>query len=453
MKVEIHPGRLPDFGDRSVLFFGNLLSLFWGNDAGADELRRNVSGVEWYGGRLVPLIDLLFPGGENVLFIDAAPDPAVTAYLRNRVGLSLPAVYELPDATRRLLAWSEATSPLASTDGALLDAAQRGPALVDGFVTDRAVEEIARRLAKRSVNSSDGSKRANDKYLLHSHLESEGAPVFDTELAHSIAGVPELLASLRGRGYRNAVFKARIGASGIGLVKLPTEIGVDEVRARVPEYLFHETPCMVQGWLDDSLPGVAVIGSPSVQIWVDEEGVHLFDLTDQILSSGSLHEGNRSPPPYAPFGSPLAERIFAEAAKAAVWLHREGYRGTASADCLVVRHGTETTVYVCELNARVTGATYPSVVARHLRPDEAWILRNLRWDATRSSEEVLARLDADGLLYPSEDESGILPLNIGLGDGGRLRKGQFLVLGGNVDECEHALARAGMALGWAHDRD
>ena len=100
---------------------------------------------------------------------------------------------------------------------------------------------------------------------------------------------------LRQLGYSTAVVKAQIGASGYGMIKLNTQ---NPRLDSMPNYLFFEGPCMVQGWLDEERPGVRRIGSPSIQMFLDDHTVSLFDWTEQILSEASVHEGNMSPPPY-----------------------------------------------------------------------------------------------------------------------------------------------------------
>ena len=54
--------RDPGFPDRSVLFFANLLALFFGNRVEMQCLADEVGEVDSYGGRLIPILDLLFGG-------------------------------------------------------------------------------------------------------------------------------------------------------------------------------------------------------------------------------------------------------------------------------------------------------------------------------------------------------------------------------------------------------
>ena len=85
-----------------------------------------------------------------------------------------------------------------------------------------------------------------------------------------------------------AVAKSAIGASGIGLVRFPTN-----APAEIPESHFHHGPCLVEGWLDDSVDDIRSVASPSVQMVVSDEVVYLYDLTDQILGPDSIHQGNK----------------------------------------------------------------------------------------------------------------------------------------------------------------
>ena len=94
-------------------------------------------------------------------------------------------------------------------------------------VTDEHVVRIARSLGKSTLSSVQGSRRGNNKLLLHQFLLSRGLPTLDTEIAADAADVPRCMNAMRRRGYRAAVIKAQVGASGIGMmralnIRLPT---------------------------------------------------------------------------------------------------------------------------------------------------------------------------------------------------------------------------------------
>ncbi|HEY6198864.1 MAG TPA: hypothetical protein VI231_09660, partial [Candidatus Binatia bacterium] len=57
--VQIVTGDLPPFWDRSVLFFCNLRSIFYENDAEAAELVRRIAGAQSYGGRVISILNTL----------------------------------------------------------------------------------------------------------------------------------------------------------------------------------------------------------------------------------------------------------------------------------------------------------------------------------------------------------------------------------------------------------
>ena len=85
-------GAVPAFENRSVLFIANLLSLFFGNDQETRELEREVRGAETYGGRLVPILNLLFTGGANRLVLEAAPSDGLIGYFESDLGLGTPSI-------------------------------------------------------------------------------------------------------------------------------------------------------------------------------------------------------------------------------------------------------------------------------------------------------------------------------------------------------------------------
>lgn len=199
------------------------------------------------------------------------------------------------------------------------------------------------------------------------------------------------------------------------------------------------------------------VRSPSTQLFVNDETVFAFDMTEQILSHDSVHQGNESPPGYFDDFPGLHDECRRLAEAAGAWLFSTGYRGTASIDWLIAeRHGKPLPdVYVCEINARVTGATYPSLLARHFYPDGAWLLRNLRLRTPLTTSQLLQMFDAPRHLYRPDRSNGIIPLNLNFGSDGLVHKGQFLCLGSTTDECHRflVLAEQDLPIDWHADRD
>ena len=189
-----------------------------------------------------------------------------------------------------------------------------------------------------------------------------------------------------------------------------------------------------------------------MQLFLSDEGIQLYDLTEQILSGDSVHQGNEAPPPWladaGPSGDITRAELLRQAEAAARWLHDQGYRGTASVDFIVAEKSADqpADIYVCEINARVTGATYPAVLARHLNPGSAWLLRNLRLSAPLTGATLLEMLRGPDHLYQNGDETGILPLNFNLGADGLVHKGQFLCLAPGIGACREVLELAKLNL-------
>lgn len=443
-------GAAPVFWDRDAVFVANLLAMFFGNREQTRMLAEEVGEVDSYGGRLLPILDLLFAGpGENLLVLEREPEPALRRYFAEVAGLSLPQVAVLSHRDYRAIGdWLGGTGEgeeaglgagaggIAGLDRgaaeALAGLRNHTAPWVDGYVTDGVLQALARDSGKATFSTIRGSRTGNNKARLHEFLRDRGLPVAPTELAESPGEVPACLGRLARRGYSAGVVKAPLGASGIGMIKVDSLAGPGAEGVEVPEHFFREGPCLVQGWLQPGEFGVEWLRSPSVQLFLDEESVRLYDITEQILSNDSVHEGNESPPPY--FGSEEAAswraELLRQAGEAGSWLHSRGYRGTASADFLLLGKEDGTfEVQVCELNARVTGATYPSVLAKHFYPGGRWFLRNLRFGDPLPGGELLARLEKSGRLFsPETGEKGVLPVNFNAGDDGLVRKGQFLFL-------------------------
>ncbi len=453
MSVEIKsmPGQLPTFWNRSVIFFANMCSIFYENCGGLEKLKQQVGNLETYGGRLIPIIDLIFRSNNNLLVLEKPPDQTLMRYFQEDLGLSLPNIAILPHSTYETLLTQVDKLSHDGINPTLTLIHQHHAAWIDGFVSDNVLMDIAEALNKPTISSMEGSKRGNNKLLLHNHLAEKGFPVFDTVSASSPDDIPACIATLRKSGYKKAVVKAQIGASGIGIMVLPTTSCNANT---IPEHIFFEGPCLVQGWLDETVANIRHLGSPSIQMFLDDKTVSLYDITEQILNVESVHEGNLSPPPYFSKGDYIYEELFRQAAAVGSWLHDQGYRGTASVDFLVVDcHGT-VEVRVCEINARVTGATYPSVIARHFLPHDAWLMRNIRFAKPLRDTSLLTMLDKAGYLYHPNLQEGVLPVNFNLDEGG-VQKGQFLCLGKNADDCINMFKEIEsiLPLSWHYDRD
>ena len=188
---------------------------------------------------------------------------------------------------------------------------------------------------------------------------------------------------------------------------------------------------------------------------VGENEILLYDTTDQILDHQSVHEGNLAPP-HDPDTLTWEQKELLSQAKALVpWLHGTGYRGPASIDFHVARHGETSDIRPCEINARVTGATYPSLLARNFQKNGAWLMRNLALPEPLAADGILTLLDSRNTLFQPGRERGCLPINLNMNDKGEITKGQFLFLGPDVYDANQQLAELVSLpqIGLHYDRD
>jgi hypothetical protein len=444
--------------NRRVIFFANLLSIFFGNEEQTRVLSNQVGELDSYSARLIPILNLLFRGSDNQLVVEREPDPVLCAYFEQRLGLSLPKIVVLNHDD--YLRWGQRIKNQSDADPHQMFADINQPFCIDGYVTDETLSRFSSGLDCPTVSTSEASKAGNNKWMLHQFLLQRDLPTLDTVIAETGQDLAACAKQLAQQGYASAIIRSQIGASGIGMMRIDC-LKDQEALPRVPEYFFYEGPCLVQGWLAPGVKGISQIRSPSTQLFLDESTVYAFDMTEQILSSESIHEGNESPPPYLDQRPSLRAETIRQAEIVGGWLHQTGYRGTASIDWLVVERdnaqgGTpHLEVYVCEINARVTGATYPSLLAKHFHPSGAWLLRNLRLNIPAASDRLLQIFDQAGHLYHPDRRAGILPLNFNFGADGLVHKGQFVCIGDNTDQCHHFLRLAEQDLpgNWLADRD
>ncbi|HBN79696.1 MAG TPA: hypothetical protein DD473_28510 [Planctomycetaceae bacterium] len=449
-------GKLPPLWNRRVAFFANLLALFYGNEAQTEALRIEVGEIDSYSARLIPIMNLLFHDSHNLLVLERDPDISLCNYLKNDLGLSLPHLEVLPHQEYveigRQISNAQDLKPASWID----QIKKHNINWIDGYVTDETITGIAFHSGCQTIASTEASRDGNNKFKLHQFLIEAGLPAFETMLAESPLDIQNCAQELFRRGYRSAVVRAQIGASGIGMMRLK-DLSNLETLPEIPSYFFFEGACLVQGWLEPGVKEIVKIRSPSTQLFLNDTTVYAYDMTEQILSNESIHQGNISPPPYMNDWPGLREETMRQAEQVGRWLHQTGYRGTASIDWLAIEYAgqKELEVIVCEINARVTGATYPSLVARHFLPNGAWLLRNLRLRTPITTEELLNLFDQPGHLFYPDRKAGIIPLNLNFGSDNRVHKGQFLCLAETPDACQKylELAEKDLPVQWDSDRD
>jgi len=261
---------------------------FFGNELELEELENLVGEIDSYGGRLVPVINTIFKGENNILVLERAPDSSLCQYFSSHLGLSLPRIEALSHQDY-----------LANAKSAFSWAKERishDTYWLDGYVTDNALSTWSTNLRKPTISSVQGSHRGNNKRLLHEFLMGSDLPLPITRIASDASQARKQLLKLKGMGFHKAAVRSAVGASGIGTIK--ADLSNVEAIPPTPDFFFREGPCLVQGWIEVGNNNVIDVKSPSVQLFLDDSSVHLYDITDQILSKDSVHEGNVSPPPY-----------------------------------------------------------------------------------------------------------------------------------------------------------
>jgi hypothetical protein len=428
LPVRTHLGEMPELWSGSAVFFADLYAIFYGEPEKTRQLEENVSGFFGYGGRLISMLGLLYGGPDNLLILQEPVEPELPRYFSERLGLKVPSIEVLDHRNYDTFYEGLAANP------ALVEHLARHPArLLDGYVTDPPLEEIAARLGKELINTYAQSRDANDKILLHRFLAQRRLPMFD---GGEMAVGPELdgcLRELAGMGYRKAVVRSSLGASGFGVQTVPLNPGA--TGRDLPKFLLAEGRLLVQGWIEPEVRGVTRVTSPSLQFFCGDAGHSVFDLTGQLLRNASIHEGNVSPPADLPGGPAAIEAIISQGTEVVRWVAGTGYRGTGSIDFLVYDRDGGAEVVVCEVNARVTGATYPSLLARRFRPGRAWLMRNFAFVPELTGAEVLARMDEAGMLFLKERDEGVLPINFIRDEEGRVAKAQLLFLAETPERC------------------
>jgi len=425
--VEVKLGKLPPLWRESVIFYANLDCIFFGQPEKTRQLVDNVSGFYGYGSRLLPILGLMFQGDRNLLLLRQEPDPIVMHYFSERLGLKLPDI-EIIEKT------PACGISRINYDARVRQRLRAHPArILDGYVTDPSLEAMADDLDKRLINSHRSCRDANDKILLNRFLRQVGLPVFDGGEATIGQDLDECFIALREMGYLKAAVRSSLGASGFGMAITRLD---DEGQSSFPAHLFSEKKVLVQGWIEEGRRSVTRIVSPSVQFFCgDDDKVTLYDITDQLLSKSSIHEGNISPPISLAADNDIQKEILRQAEIVTSWVASTGFRGTGSIDFVVCGTNKKATVYTCEVNARVTGATYPSLLALHFNSGGAWLMRNVSFGPCMTGQEFFALLEKKNILYLPGRPQGILPLNLIEAENREVTKCQLLFLAGDTGRC------------------
>ena len=270
MTVEIKniPGQLPAFWDRNVIFFANTLSIFYDNIDGLNRLKQQIKGVDTYGGRLIPIVNILFKGDNNLLVLEKPPDQTLLRYFEEDLDLSLPNITILSHSVYDTLLNQGDKLIHDEISPTLTMIHQHNATWVDGFVSDNILMNLAKALNKPTISSLEGSKRGNNKFLLHNTLSEKGFPVFDTLPASSPDDVPACIATLRKRGYKKAVVKAQIGASGIGITKPINWSQILQIQS-LNTFFLKGHVWYRGGWMKQ-LENIRHMGSPSIQMFLDD---------------------------------------------------------------------------------------------------------------------------------------------------------------------------------------
>ena len=423
-------GRLPHFCQESTVFVANLLAIFFENEEKMQMLLDAVGGAESYGGRMLPVVNLIYQGKENnLLILEKEPAQCMFDYFRNEAGLSLPDTCVVSHS--EYLHIGSALRQGQDLDADLIERiTSNGNRRMDGYVTDQTLYAMAKLCQMRPYSTINGSRAGNNKLLLHRFIERSDFPTLPTEIAANPGAIKAGLERLQQGGYESAVIKAPIGASGVGMIMVDRIADQGRLDGVIPDHFFSEGPCLVQGWVMEGKMGVRKLYSPSVQLFLSDSQVALYDLTEQYLSHCSVHEGNESPPLALLEQAEYRAEILRQAAVAGHWLHDQGYRGMGSVDFILCEKGRGAfSVYICEINARVTGATYPSVLAHHFISNASWFLKNIHFASPQPGEAILNKLRTSSLLFrPQEMKHGIVPVNLTTNGQHLADKGQFLFL-------------------------
>lgn len=243
------------------------------------------------------------------------------------------------------------------------------------------------------------SAAINDKASSRELSLRLGLPVADGRICGGTEEMLDAFRELRSKGYGKVILKEPRNASGKGLYVAEREDRFAAwARRAVRTNRQADARWLVEGWQEDREDWNA-------QLFVDPSGsVELFSLKRQLID-GTVYIGSEFPDVANP------DAKMAEYAEAVLRVGRElarlGYRGVAGIDSMrTERRGW---IPVVEINGRFTLSTYLSFLPGRF-PDR-WLrarYRRLPPSAAISFDELLDRLEREGLLYAGGAEEGVI---------------------------------------------
>lgn len=202
-----------------------------------------------------------------------------------------------------------------------------------------------------------------------------------------------------------AIVRGSSGASGSSTFVLEPD-GLDDLVESLAGRTDNDA-YLVQPFFDASVsPNVEVVATPGSEFQATA--------TDQILSPDLVYQGSRHPSL-----ARAVDRMLEDSLRMARWMHAKGFGGRVGFDFVEHDGSTEPGYFLCEINPRVNGASYPvELVARlgELAAElgapapRAFVARFVAVDAA-SYPEVEERCEF--LLYDSGRGEGIIPHTTG----------------------------------------
>ena len=141
-EVYKNPGQLPAFWDHSVVFFANILSLFYGNEEEKQALIQKVGTLETYGSRLIPILNLLYRGRDNLLVLEKPPEGNLNNYFVHDLKLSLPQIKVVNHRLYEALGDPTKQETL-DVQSVFHEFEQLNGVVLDGYVVDNVVARVA----------------------------------------------------------------------------------------------------------------------------------------------------------------------------------------------------------------------------------------------------------------------------------------------------------------------
>ena len=218
---------------------------------------------------------------------------------------------------------------------------------------------------------------------------------------------------LKKRGFKKVVLKKERSVSGFSVFVTEKEEDFDQC---LKDNLSEQKSFVLEGFIED------VRYSPNFQYFITENNVEFIVATDQILEKDRVSYSGNLYPSFLIKKPAVLKTINEMSEKICGYLQTKRCFGLAGIDYIVTKQGK---VYSTEVNARINGSTFPSLIIEKLFGEDAnihWLFKTFHFKPV-SFENLFNKFK---YFIKKRGDFGVLPIGVDLLES--MGEGQFMII-------------------------